>query len=172
MSPTEQFAHIGLWVVSGTVIMLLVDMVWCQFRSLSKATRRRYLPWALAAALVCGAALSLVLTVVYADGRWRVYDLVFQAGGSAVYLYGVKEPMRALGRVGSLLFIRPVWKCLHVLVTLVRLVVRFHVKLVATFYRWTYPLLSKIFPTALQRTPQFMYNIANPRRRRKLNEPK
>lgn len=172
MSPTEQFAHIGLWLVSGTVIILLVYMVWCQFRSLSKATRRRYLPWALAAALVCGAALSLVLTVVYADDRWRVYDLVFQVGRSAVYLYGVKEPMRALGRVGSLLFIQPIWKFLNVLVTLVRLVVRFNVKIVATFYRLTYPLLSKIFPTALQRTPQFMYNIANPRRRRKLNEPK
>lgn len=67
------------------------------------------------------------------------------------------------------MILRPVWWLIHVAVTFVRVIVRIHVKVIVFCCRLAYAPIQKIFPSALQSRPGFMYNIANRRTRRNLN---
>lgn len=172
MSPAEQLSHIFLWIVSGACILLLLDGIWCQFRTCSQRVRKVWLPWALAAGLLLATGASFYMTITWADGKWRLYDLLAQAGGGALYHQVLKDPIRLIGRGMDLVFMRPLWKFLHLLVTIVRLLVRILVKFVATLYRLTYRGSGKIFPTTLQRNLKVRYTIGKPRRRGKPDESK
>lgn len=166
MSPAEQTAHLILWVASGVVMLAWLDCIWCRFQGLSRRLRKRWLPWALAAGILIATVFSVYMTIFWADGRWRIYDLLAQGAGGWLYRRELQIPLRQLGRIGDVVLLRPIWWIIHVTVTFVRLVVRIHVKVLAFFCHLAYAPIRKIFPSALQSRVGFMYNIANRRTRR------
>lgn len=167
MSPAEQTARLILWLASGVVMTSFLDLIWCAFQRVPARIRKKWLSWAMTAGIIIISIASVYMTFQWANGRWRVYDLVAQGTGGFLYFRQLQYPVRALGRVGDVVVLRPVWFILHLFVAIVRTIVRFHVRLVAVFYQMAYSLVRKIFPSTLQSRALFMYNIANRRTRRK-----
>ncbi|WP_342527498.1 spore cortex biosynthesis protein YabQ [Chryseomicrobium sp. FSL W7-1435] len=170
MSPVEQLAHLIFWIASGILMMAWLDAIWCRLQLIQKRLRRQLLPWALAGGVICAAIVSAYMTIHYAHGEWRVYDVVAQGSGVLLYRHFFQQPIRLVGRVMDFMLLQPVWKILHIAVTFIRLIVRVHVKLVAGIYQLTYTVARKIFPTTLQRKLKIRYTRAKPRSRRKPDE--
>lgn len=172
MSPAEQFAHLILWLTSGVLMTSFLDIIWCRFQRVSKRTRTRWFPWVMGGGILSMTLISLYMTVEWAEGQWRIYDVLAQFFGGFLYVSHLKGPIRSIGKVGDFFILRPVWWVVHLLVTMVRLIVRFLVRIIALLYRMTYKPFRKIFPSTLQSRPKFIYTRGNRRMRRNGDESK
>lgn len=78
----------------------------------------------------CGTFYILYLV---RDGAWRMYDPVAQVSGLLLYASFFYKPFRLLGRILLILFVKPIWFMIRLIVTIVRQIIRVLVKLLAFF---------------------------------------
>lgn len=132
MSLSVQFLSLLAMIGTGVAAGAFMDMIGTGTAYAGKKSLvRKYavllevIGWVLVG---CGTFYVLYLV---RDGAWRMYDPVAQVSGLLLYASFFYRPFRLLGRILLILFVKPLWYIVNLLVSIVRQVFRLLVKVLA-----------------------------------------
>ena len=149
MSLSVQFLSLLAMIGTGIVAGAFMDMIGIGTAHAGKKSfiRKRAAWFEIIGWILVGCGTFYILYLVR-DGAWRMYDPLAQISGLLLYASFFYKPFRFLGRVILMLLIKPIWFMIHLLVSVVRQVIRIVVKIIAFLFMpfvKLYRILSKKF---------------------------
>lgn len=132
MTLSVQFLSLLAMIGTGIAAGAFIDMIGTGTAHAGKKSiiRRRAAWFEVIGWILIGSGTFYILFLVR-DGAWRIYDPVAQISGMLLYATFFYRPLRLLGRVLLMLIVKPVWFVIHLIVSLIRQIIRLVSKLVA-----------------------------------------
>ncbi len=135
MSLSVQFLSLLAMIGTGVVAGAFMDMIGTGTAHAGKRSfiRRRAAWFDIIGWLLVGCGTFYILFLVR-DGAWRIYDPFAQISGMLLYASFFYKPFRLFGRILFALLIKPIWFMAHLIVSIVRQVIRLIVKVVVFLF--------------------------------------
>lgn len=155
MTISYQFLSLLAMMLSGVATGFLVE----SFRDSCQALRpgaiiRRYQRFFEIILWIGLGVASFYLLFQLRDGTWRIYDPCAQIVGIICYELWFRTPMLLVRRIFMKLIAQPIWWVIHLIVTVIRNIIRVFVKLFMIILWPLIILLNKINEKIPRRTLQ------------------
>ena len=133
MSLSVHFLSLLALIGTGVVAGAFMDMIGTGTAHAGKKSviRKRAVWIEVMGWILVGCGTFYILFLVR-DGAWRMYDPFAQISGLLLYASIFYKPFRFLGRVLLVLFVRPLWFIVRLIMSIVRGVIQFILKVFAT----------------------------------------
>ncbi|NYF26426.1 spore cortex biosynthesis protein YabQ [Sporosarcina sp. JAI121] len=132
MSLSVQFLSLLAMIGTGIVAGAFMDMIGTGTAHAGKQSiiRRRAAWIEVIGWILVGCGTFYILFLVR-DGAWRMYDPLAQVSGLLLYATIFHKPFRLFGRVILALLIKPLWFLARLIVSFIRQIIRFIIKVFA-----------------------------------------
>ena len=119
MSLSVQFLSLLAMIGTGIVAGAFMDMIGTGTAYAGKKSiiRKYAVVLEVIGWIVVGCGTFYILYLVR-DGAWRIYDPFAQISGMLLYASFFHKPFRFLGRILFILFVKPLWFIVHLLVSI------------------------------------------------------
>lgn len=146
MSLSVQFLSLLAMIGTGIVAAAFIDMIGTGIAATNKTSfiRRRAVIFEVLGWTLAGCWTFWVLFTVR-EGAWRIYDPFAQLSGILLYASFFHKPIRLLGKVILVLFLKPIWFVIYAIFSLVRQVIRLLVRIVIFFFTPFIKIFRKLF---------------------------
>ncbi|WP_203248979.1 MULTISPECIES: spore cortex biosynthesis protein YabQ [Sporosarcina] len=135
MSLSVQFLSLLAMIGTGIVAGAFMDMIGTGTAHAGKKSfiRRRAVWFEVIGWFVVGCGTFYVLFLVR-DGAWRMYDPFAQISGLLLYASLFYKPCRLLGRIILMIFIKPLWFIIRLVMSIIQQVFRMIIKIVVFLF--------------------------------------
>ena len=135
MSLSVQFLSLLAMIGTGIVAGAFMDMIGTGTAHVGKKSFiRKHAVWfEMIGWIVVGCGTFYILFLVR-DGAWRMYDPFAQISGLLLYASLFYKPFRLLGRIILMVFIRPLWFVIRLVISMIRQVFRMIIKIVVFLF--------------------------------------
>lgn len=130
MSLSVQFLSLLAMIGTGVVAGAFMDLIGTGTAHASKKSfiRKRAAWFEMIGWVAVGCGTFYILFLVR-DGAWRMYDPFAQVSGLLLYASFFYKPFRLLGRLILLVFIKPIWFVIRLVISIIRQVIRVIIKI-------------------------------------------
>ena len=117
MSLSVQFLSLLTMIGTGIVAAAFIDMIGTGTAHAGKKSivRRRAALFEVIGWIIAGCWTFYILYIVR-DGAWRIYDPFAQISGILLYASFFHKPIRLVGRIILVLFVKPLWFIIRAIV--------------------------------------------------------
>lgn len=135
MSLSVQFLSLLAMIGTGVVAGAFMDMIGTATTHAGKKSFiRRRAAWFEAIGWIIVGCWTFYILFLVRDGAWRMYDPFAQISGLLLYASFFYKPFRLLGRIILLVFIKPIWFIVRLIISVIRQIFRIIVKFVVLLF--------------------------------------
>ena len=145
MSLSVQFLSLLAMIGTGIAAAAFIDMIGTGTASAGKASfiRRHSTVFEVIGWTIAGCWTFLILYIVR-DGGWRIYDPFAQVSGILLYASVFHKPIRFVGRIILILFVKPLWFIISTFFSMIWKLLHFFLKIVFLLFTPFVKLFGKL----------------------------
>lgn len=130
MSLSVQFLSLLAMIGTGIMAAAFIDMIGTGTASAGKTSfiRRHSTVFEVLGWTIAGCWTFSILYIVR-DGGWRIYDPFAQVSGILLYASVFHKPIRFVGRIILILFVKPLWFIISTFFSMIWKLLRFFLKM-------------------------------------------
>lgn len=145
MSLSVQFLSLLAMIGTGIAAAAFIDMIGTGTASAGKTSfiRRHSTVFEVIGWTIAGCWTFLILYIVR-DGGWRIYDPFAQVSGILLYASVFHKPIRSVGRIILILFVKPLWFIISTFFSMIWKLLHFFLKIVFLLFTPFVKLFGKL----------------------------
>lgn len=145
MSLSVQFLSLLAMIGTGIAAAAFIDMIGTGTASAGKTSfiRRHSTVFEVIGWTIAGCWTFLILYIVR-DGGWRIYDPFAQVSGILLYASVFHKPIRFVGRIILILFVKPLWFIISTFFSMIWKLLHFFLKIVFLLFTPFVKLFGKL----------------------------
>lgn len=145
MSLSVQFLSLLAMIGTGIAAAAFIDMIGTGTASAGKTSfiRRHSTVFEVIGWTIAGCWTFLILYIVR-DGGWRIYDPFAQVSGILLYASVFHKPIRFVGRIILILFVKPLWFIITTFFSMIWKLLHFFLKIVFLLFTPFVKLFGKL----------------------------
>lgn len=159
MTVSEQFVYLLVMLLSGVVIGAVIDCVRVLQQGISSSSyiRRFAIPFELIVWTLLGVGTYMLLFALK-KGDFRVIDPIAQVLGLLLYQLFLQKPIRVIGRILWLVFLKPIWLLIITMIRIVQWNIELFVKIILVFICPISKLCNNYILLPLKKRFKIVYN--------------